>query len=104
MARARHTHPECGHDEIDRGDGAFAGPAPTPPADALFLEVDLVGIPGLRDRVQPEVERLGLPEARSDDVGLVLIELCTNAIRHGSGRGVRRGVVRGRLGPVPGGG
>ncbi len=88
VARARHTHPACGHEEIDRGEGAFAGPAPTPPDDALLLEVDLAGIPGLRDRVQPEVEGLGLSAARWDDVGLVLIELCTNAIRHGNGRGV----------------
>jgi anti-sigma regulatory factor (Ser/Thr protein kinase) len=87
VARARHTHPECGHDQLDRGEGAFAGPAPTPPGDALLLEVDLLGIPGLRDRVQPEVARLGLSAARREDVGLVLIELCTNAIRHGNGRG-----------------
>ena len=87
LDRARHTHPMPGSPGPDRGDAVFAGPAPRPPAAVRPLPVDMVDLRGLAARLRSEARGLGLGNDRADDVALVGVELCTNAIRHGGGAG-----------------
>jgi anti-sigma regulatory factor (Ser/Thr protein kinase) len=93
---ARATHPvliagdkEWASDEFDP-DGVVARynrPLPPMPADAASLAFDVDCLAALRRFVVAEAVRHNLPEQRRDDLELMVDELATNAVRHGTGTG-----------------
>jgi anti-sigma regulatory factor (Ser/Thr protein kinase) len=93
---ARATHPlliagtkEWISDEYDP-DGIVARynrPLPPPPGSAAALAFDLDSLAALRRFVVAEALRHSLGESQRDDLELMVDELATNAVRHGTGTG-----------------
>lgn len=96
---ARATHPvlvagekEWTSDEFDP-DGVvtrYNRPLPPLPPGAAALTFDVDSLAALRRFVVAEAVRHNLPESKCDDLELMVDELATNAVRHGSGAGTAR--------------
>jgi anti-sigma regulatory factor (Ser/Thr protein kinase) len=67
---------------------AMARPGPAVTRDALLEQAfGLRTLFALRAAVHAHAVKAGLPEARADDLTLVVHELAANAIQHGAGHG-----------------
>jgi hypothetical protein len=77
-------------------------PAGEPGVPILDLAFDSGTLHALRAGVKAHACEAGLPEARAEDVVLVVHELAANAVSHGAGAGRLRIWKPGRLVALPG--
>ncbi|MET9843209.1 sensor histidine kinase [Streptomyces ossamyceticus] len=98
LADARATHPVVIDSGVERPSDAYAPeqvvarynePLSVPPG-AAALPFDAEALPWARAFAVREARRLGLAEARMQDLTLAVAELTTNSVVHGGGSGTLR--------------
>jgi anti-sigma regulatory factor (Ser/Thr protein kinase) len=97
IATACGTHPGLRDQHGARRSDRYCGGAhpepdhlPPAPPDALEVRFDRDTLRDTRATAAAAARRMGLSPARVEDLTLVVSELVTNSLRHGSGRGVLR--------------
>jgi anti-sigma regulatory factor (Ser/Thr protein kinase) len=73
------------YEGIDAFAAPFAAPLPSPPPDAVELQISVEALGAMRHFVAERATALGLAAAREFDFVLAVNEIATNSLEHGAG-------------------